>query len=261
MSLIELRQVRKAFGDNRIYDGLDLAIEAGETLTLIGGSGSGKSVLLKMLIGLLSPDEGEIWFDGARIDDLEESAFIKVRQRIGMLFQGAALFDSMSVYENVAYGLAERREMDEAAMRARVAEVLDWVGLPGIEDRRPAELSGGMKKRVGLARAVAPGPEVLLYDEPTTGLDPINVLRISQLIVELSERLGMTSIVVTHDMPSAFMVSDRIAVLLDRRIAVVETVEGLRNTKDPRISAFVHAMGEPPQRATASPGRASSHPK
>jgi phospholipid/cholesterol/gamma-HCH transport system ATP-binding protein len=250
VSLIELRHVRKAFGDNRIFEDVSLAIRAGEKLTLIGGSGTGKSVLLKLLIGLLAPDEGEIWFDGERIDEFNEDAFIKVRRRIGMLFQGAALFDSMSVYENVAYGLAEQGEMDEPAMRARVAEVLEWVGLPGIEDRRPAELSGGMKKRVGLARAVAPGPEVLLYDEPTTGLDPINVLRISELIIELNARLGMTSIVVTHDMPSAFLISDRIAVLLDKRIALVDTVEGVQNAEDPRIHEFVHAMTDAPRRTS-----------
>lgn len=246
MSLIELKNVHKAFGDNRIYEDLCLEVRAGEKLTLIGGSGTGKSVLLKMLIGLLSPDSGEIWFDGRRIDELGETAFLEVRRRIGMLFQGAALFDSMSVFENVAYGLVELGERDESVVRARVREVLEWVGLPGIEDRRPAELSGGMKKRVGLARAVAPGPEVLLYDEPTTGLDPINVLRISQLIVELNARLGMTSIIVTHDMPSAFMVSDRIAVLLDRRIPVVDRPEAIRSSRDPRVYDFVNAMGGAP---------------
>lgn len=244
MSLIELKNIRKAFGDNRIFEDVSLTIRAGEKLTLIGGSGTGKSVLLKMLIGLVAPDSGEIWFDGARIDEHGERAFIEVRRRIGMLFQGAALFDSMSVFQNVAYGLVEQGERDEAVVQARVKEVLEWVGLPGIEERRPAELSGGMKKRVGLARAVAPGPEVLLYDEPTTGLDPINVLRISQLIVELNARLGMTSIVVTHDMPSAFMVSDRIAVLLDKRIALVDRPEGIRNAPDPRIHEFVNAMSE-----------------
>jgi phospholipid/cholesterol/gamma-HCH transport system ATP-binding protein len=244
MPLIELKHVRKAFGANRIYEDVSLQVEKGETLTLIGGSGTGKSVMLKMLIGLLSPDEGEVWFDGARIDDLDEEGFRPVRRRIAMLFQGAALFDSMDVFDNIAYGLREDGR-PEAEIKTRVAEVLEWVGLPGIESRAPAELSGGMKKRVGLARAVAVGPEVILYDEPTTGLDPINVRRISELIVALQEKLRATSLVVTHDMPSAFMVSDRMAMLLDRRIAMVDTVDGIRRAPDPRIRDFVHGMDLP----------------
>jgi phospholipid/cholesterol/gamma-HCH transport system ATP-binding protein len=244
VALIEFRGVQKAFGPNRIYEDLTLSVEKGETLTLIGGSGTGKSVALKMLIGLLPIDGGEIWFDGKRIDELEEEEFLPVRSRIAMLFQGAALFDSMDVFDNVAYGLREQGQTDEVEIKKRVKEVLEWVGLPGIESRAPAELSGGMKKRVGLARALAVGPEMILYDEPTTGLDPINTRRISELIVELKKRLGVTSLVVTHDMQSAFMISDRMAMLLDRRIARVDTVEGMKRALDPRIHTFVHGMDQ-----------------
>ena len=220
-SAITISDVRKAFGDNVIYDGLDLEVRRGETLTVVGPSGSGKSVLLKLIIGLHQPDRGRIVVGGLEVTKLDEAHMREVRRKAAMLFQGAALFDSMSVGENVAYGLYEHFDWPGDKVRARVAECLEWVGLPGIEAMRPADLSGGMKKRVGLARALAPGPEIILYDEPTTGLDPTNTRRINELILSLQEKLGVTSVVITHDIASALAVSDRLALVRDRKIALV----------------------------------------
>ncbi|MGE3635988.1 MAG: ABC transporter ATP-binding protein, partial [Sandaracinaceae bacterium] len=213
MALIEFEGVKKAFGPKVVYASLDLEIQKGEALTIIGGSGMGKSVMLKMLVGLLRVDGGEIRFDGRVISTLQERGMREVRQRIGMLFQGAALFDSLSVRENVAYALREHATMPEAQIHERVAQCLEDVGLPGIEEMYPADLSSGMRKRVGLARAIALRPEVILYDEPTTGLDPIAMAHFTDLIVELNDRYATTTVVVTHDMPSAFRVSDRIAMI------------------------------------------------
>ncbi|MCU0674784.1 MAG: ABC transporter ATP-binding protein [Myxococcota bacterium] len=250
MALIEFRDVRKAFGPKVVYRGLNLAIERGESLTVIGGSGQGKSVMLKMLVGLLSVDSGEISFDGQVISGLDERGFSKVRRRIGMLFQGAALFDSLTVAENVAFGLREIGERDEKAIRGRVTESLGYVGLEGSEDLWPADLSGGMKKRVGLARAIAVRPEVLLYDEPTTGLDPVNIARITDLIQHLQRTLDVTSIVVTHDMPSAFRVSNRIAMIQDGTVIFSGTPKALANADDPRVRDFVE--GNAPENEDAS---------
>jgi phospholipid/cholesterol/gamma-HCH transport system ATP-binding protein len=239
VALIEFRGVRKTFGPKRVYDHLDLDIERGESLTIIGGSGQGKSVMLKMLIGLLDVDEGTIKFDGEDVTHKSERAFAEVRKRIGMLFQGAALFDSLTVRENVAYGLREHLHMSEGEMRDRVAESLAAVGLHGIEHMSPSDLSGGMKKRVGLARAIAVRPEVLLYDEPTTGLDPINTTRINRLILHLKDTLNVTSVVVTHDMNSAFTVSDRIAMIHNGRVIFSGTPDQIRHTSEPHVKAFV----------------------
>ncbi|HXU69456.1 MAG TPA: ATP-binding cassette domain-containing protein [Polyangia bacterium] len=218
---IVISGVRKAFGEKVIYDGLDLEVRRGETLTVVGPSGSGKSVLLKLIIGLHQPDAGRIVVGGLEVTKLDELQLREVRRKAAMLFQGAALFDSMPVGDNVAYGLHEHFDWPADKVRARVAECLEWVGLPGIEAMRPADLSGGMKKRVGLARALAPGPEIILYDEPTTGLDPTNTRRINELILSLQERLGVTSIVITHDIASALAVSDRLALVRDKKIALV----------------------------------------
>ena len=218
---VELEGVKKTFGDKVVYDGLALAVRRGETLTVVGPSGSGKSVLLKLIIGLHRPDAGRVVVGGVDVANLDEEALRDVRLKVAMLFQGAALFDSMSVGENVAYGLHEHFRWPDDKVRARVVECLEAVGLPGIEEMRPADLSGGMKKRVGLARALAPGPEIILYDEPTTGLDPTNTRRINELITSLQDKLGVTSIVITHDMASAMAVSDRIALVRDRKIALV----------------------------------------
>ena len=228
---VELKEVRKAFGDKRIYDGLTLDVRRGETLAVIGPSGVGKSVLLKLIIGLHQADAGRIVVGGVDVTQLPESELRHVRRKVAMLFQGAALFDSMSVGENVAYGLLEHFSWPEDKVRARVAECLEAVGLPKIEAMRPNDLSGGMKKRVGLARALAPGPEIILYDEPTTGLDPSNTRRINELIVSLQDKLGVTSIVITHDMASALAVADRVALLRDRKIALV--VDGAEAESSP----------------------------
>ena len=239
MSLIEFRSVRKAFGDKVLYRDLSLSIEQGETLTIIGGSGCGKSVMLKILIGLLPADAGGIWFDGHDVTQMGTADLQGVRRRIGMLFQGAALFDSISVGENVAYPLREHLRLPEAELTARVAHALERVGLPGIEGMRPNDLSGGMKKRVGLARAIVIGPEVLLYDEPTTGLDPVNVTRINRLIVQLQAELRITSVVVTHDMRSAFEVSNRLAMLHGGRILLTGTPREFQESTEPAVRAFV----------------------
>lgn len=221
--VIRCAGVKKAFGPKVVYEDCTLDVYPGETITIIGGSGTGKSVLLKMLIGLLTADAGTITAFGQEVTRLDERGLQAVRKRVAMLFQGGALFDSLTVSQNIKYPLREHRWGTEREMDARVEEVLEMVGLPGVQKLKPAELSGGMRKRVGLARAIAIQPEVILYDEPTTGLDPINVRRINGLIRSLQARLGVTSIVVTHDMDSAFTVSDRFAMLHDRRIAFVGT--------------------------------------
>jgi len=239
VALIEFRGVKKAFGPKVVYEDLSLDIHAGESLTIIGGSGMGKSVMLKMLMGLLPVDEGSIRFDGQDVVDMPLRAISEVRRRIGMLFQGSALFDSLSVRENVAYGLREHLHMSEEEIDARVHESLAAVGLPGVEAMWPADLSGGMKKRVGLARAIAVHPEVLLYDEPTTGLDPINTTRINRLILKLKDTLKVTSVVVTHDMQSAFAVSDRIAMIHGGCVIFSGSPDAIRESEDPRVRDFI----------------------
>jgi phospholipid/cholesterol/gamma-HCH transport system ATP-binding protein len=238
---IRFSRIFKAFGPKIVYAGLDLEVHRGEVLTICGGSGVGKSVMLKMLIGLLSPDSGHIHFDGQDVTKLSEQALSDIRRRIAMLFQSAALFDSLTVGENVGYGLEEhfRDKLSKEERVERVAWALGLVGLPGIEVMRPSDLSGGMRKRVGLARAVAVQPEVLLYDEPTTGLDPINTARVNHLITGLQERLKITSIVVTHDMKSAFSISDRIAMVHSGRIIQAGTVDEFSSSDDPRVADFI----------------------
>ncbi len=236
---VALHGVKKAFGDKRIYDALDLDVRRGETMAVIGPSGVGKSVLLKLIIGLHKVDDGRIVVGGVDVTHLDEGQLREVRRKAAMLFQGAALFDSLSVGENVAYGLYEHYRWPEAEVQKRVAECLEAVGLPGIEAMRPADLSGGMKKRVGLARALAPGPEIILYDEPTTGLDPSNTRRINELICSLQKRLGVTSIVITHDMDSALAVADRVALLRQRRIALVVDRAAAESTPPPELERFM----------------------
>lgn len=239
MPLIEFRGVKKAFGSKVVYRDLNLEVRRGEALTIIGGSGQGKSVMLKMLIGLLRADEGSIHFDGNEISSLHEDHFPAIRKRIGMLFQGAALFDSLTVRENVAYGLREHGKPTNDEIDAVVHESLSYVGLPGIEKMWPSDLSGGMKKRVGLARAIAVKPEILLYDEPTTGLDPINTTRINRLILHLKKTLNMTTVVVTHDMSSAFTISDRIVMIHGGRVVFSGTPDEVRSTREPLVRDFV----------------------
>jgi phospholipid/cholesterol/gamma-HCH transport system ATP-binding protein len=239
--LISFQRIRKIFGQKVVYSHLELEVFRGEVMTIVGGSGVGKSVMLKMLIGLLRPDRGTISFDAQDVTQMKEGQLAVVRQRIAMLFQGAALFDSLSVGENVAYGLEEhfRDRMTRAERLERVAWALELVDLPGIEHMRPADLSGGMRKRVGLARAIAVRPEVLLYDEPTTGLDPINTARVNHLIMGLQQKLNITSIVVTHDMKSVFEISDRIAMVHSGRIIAVGTPDQFRATQDKRVADFI----------------------
>jgi phospholipid/cholesterol/gamma-HCH transport system ATP-binding protein len=240
--VIEVRGLCKAFDGREVFDGLDLTVFRGETLTILGGSGSGKSVLLKLIIGLLEADRGEIRVFGQDLVALSEDERLPLRARIAMLFQGGALFDSLSVADNLAYPLRRQPRFSPEAIPARIAEVLELVGLPGIGDMLPAALSGGMRKRVALARAIAPQPEVVLYDEPTTGLDPLSTRRIDDLIRSINLRMGITSIVVTHDLPSAFLISDRIAFLADGRIHAVEDRRHFMQSPDPAIRSFLEAM-------------------
>ena len=237
--LIRFEGVRKRFGDKVVYDALDLEVYSGETLTIIGGSGVGKSVLLKFLLGLLRPDEGRIFAFGDEISSYNERQWIALRRRIAMLFQGGALFDSMTVLQNVAYPLREHGWRDEGAIKEQVSRVLGMVGLEGVEALQPAELSGGMQKRVALARAIAIEPEVILYDEPTTGLDPINIRRINGLIRHLQSTLGVTSVVVTHDMDSALTVADRFAMVHEAQIGFEGTREETERSELPFVKEFI----------------------
>jgi phospholipid/cholesterol/gamma-HCH transport system ATP-binding protein len=241
-AIIRFVDVCKSFGALQVFDRLSLDVREGEILTLLGGSGCGKSVLLKMILGLMSWQSGSVFVDGDDITDLAEHEMLPVRRKVGMLFQNGALFDSLTVAENLAYPLRERGAKDERKIAARVAEVLEMVGLPGVESKMPAELSGGMRKRVALARAISEAPKVLLYDEPTTGLDPINVRRISELILDLNHRLKVTSICVTHDLASAYMVSDRLAMIADLRVIAVAPTEELRKSDNPTVQQFLNAM-------------------
>jgi phospholipid/cholesterol/gamma-HCH transport system ATP-binding protein len=227
---VSLAGVAKRFGSNVVYQSLDLELRRGETLSVLGPSGVGKSVMLKLIIGLFQADGGRIVVDGTDITRLSEAdpKMREVRRRVGMLFQGSALFDSLSVRDNVAYGLREHFHWAAEKVKARVKECLEWVGLPGSEAMRPADLSGGMKKRVGLARALAPGPDIILYDEPTTGLDPTNTRRINELIVALRQRLGVSALVITHDMSSALAVADRVALLEHGRIVTTVAADEAR---------------------------------
>ncbi len=239
--LIQFRHVRKAFGPKVVFSDLTLDVVRGETITILGASGSGKSVMLKMLIGLLPADGGEIFFKGRDVVKMNEEELVELRRRIAYLFQGGALFDSLSVGDNVAYGLREQfwNSMTEGEIGARVEESLALVGLPGIEGMRPSDLSGGMRKRVGLARTLALQPEVILYDEPSTGLDPINTSRINHLIQSIQRRLELTSLVVTHDMGTAFTVSDRLAMIGRGRVLFVGSKEELRKTDREAVRDFI----------------------
>lgn len=237
--IIEFKDVYKSFNGLIVHNGINLSILEGEIISLLGGSGSGKSVLLKELIGLTKPDRGNIIVMDKNVTQLREDDLIKLREHVGMLFQGSALFDSLTVFENVAYPLREHLKLTEEEIKERVAEKLKLVGLSGIETKMPAELSGGMKKRVGLARAIATEPDIILYDEPTTGLDPITAQRINELIIELRRKLGITTIVVTHDLHCVKTVSDRIAMLYDGKILTVGTWEQLATSGLQAVKDFI----------------------
>lgn len=239
--LYEVRGLKVAFGEKVVLDGVDLDIHHNEVLTIIGESGSGKSVLVKSLIGLVQAVEGCVFFDGRDYHGAKEREWMHVRRRVGMLFQEGALFDSQTVFTNVAYGLREHRLLSEEEIPARVAESLTSVALPGIEQMRPRDLSGGMQKRVGLARAIAMRPQIIFYDEPTEGLDPINVTRVNRLLLRLRDRHGVTPVIVTHNMRSAFGISDRVVMLHGGKVVLDGPPDELRGTGDPRLQAFLAA--------------------
>ncbi|MBN2288108.1 MAG: ABC transporter ATP-binding protein [Candidatus Glassbacteria bacterium] len=251
MTLIELKSVCKSLGGQRVLDRLDLAIDRGETLVIMGRSGAGKSVILKHIIGLMKPDSGEVLFDGQRIDTLSRHQLNETRKRFGMLFQGSALFDSMSVQENVCAALRRHKKLSPGEVRRIVAAKLEAVGLSGIEEKMPDELSGGMRKRVGLARAIAMDPEVVLYDEPTTGLDPITAHQINDLILQTRSQFGVTSVVVTHDVTNALKVGTRVCLLVNGKINFSGRPDEVRNTDNPYVRQFLEARGVGP--VTAAP--------
>lgn len=238
---ISIRGLEKSYGSKHVLRGVDLDVFGGETMVVLGGSGEGKSVLLRHINGLERPDAGEVWVDGHNLNRLSESELAAIRTKVSMVFQQNALFDSLTVYQNVSYPLHEHSTMDEAAVRARVAEVLAMVELHGAEALYPAELSGGMKKRAALARALALAPDAVLFDEPTTGLDPIVASRINAMIRGLQRRLGLTSVVVTHDLRGALYVGDRFALLDQGRIRFVGSAEEVRRSTDELMHQFVAA--------------------
>jgi phospholipid/cholesterol/gamma-HCH transport system ATP-binding protein len=244
--MISIRGLSKRLGSKQVLLGLDLDIQKGETIVVLGPSGTGKSVLLKHIIGLMVPDAGSVEVDGENIVGMNERDIDRVRKRFGMLFQGSALFDSMSVGENVGLSLREHTKMPEREIEARVKERLEWVGLKGVEAMQPASLSGGMRKRAALARAIAMDPQFILYDEPTTGLDPIMADVINQLIRSLQARLGVTSVVVTHDLTSAFTVADRVAMLYGGKVIFQGTPDDVRRTTDPLMRQFIEGSSRGP---------------
>jgi phospholipid/cholesterol/gamma-HCH transport system ATP-binding protein len=243
--MIEVRDLKKRFGTHSILDGVSFRIEKGESVVIIGRSGGGKSVLLKHLIGLLKPDAGQVLIEGEDIVPMNERQLLRVRRKFGMLFQSAALFDSMTVAENVGFAFRHERSLPEKEIRKKVAEVLEMVDLPGTEDKKPSELSGGMKKRVGLARAIIYQPQIILYDEPTTGLDPIVSDSIDQLILRVRDRLDVTTVVVTHDMRSTRRLGQRILMLHNQRIYASGTPDRIFSSQDPVVRQFTEGISDP----------------
>lgn len=243
---IEIKDLYRSFNSLSVLQGVNLTIEKGETIVIIGRSGCGKSVLLKHIIGILKPDSGHILVDGVDITELGEYELNEYRKGFGMLFQGAALFDSLTVRGNVAFGLEEHMMLPQQEICNRVREYLGMVGLEGVEDKKPSELSGGMRKRVGLARAIAMSPEFILYDEPTTGVDPIMGDIINDLILKLHDQLKVTSIAVTHDMVSAYKIADRVAMLYNGKIIFSGSPEEIKEAKDPIVQQFITGSAEGP---------------
>ena len=238
--LYEISGVAKSFGTHRVLDGVDLVVNKNEFLAIVGESGTGKSLLAKIMLGLVPADAGKIVFDGEDVTHVRERQWVHVRQRVGVLLQSSGLFDSMTVLDNVAYGLREQRVMDEPAILKRVAESLALVALPGTEAMHPGNLSGGMRKRVALARAIAMRPEVLIYDGPTEGLDPINVGRVNRLLAGLRRQMGITTVVITHQMETVFGVADRVLMLADGKIAIEGSPDALWHSEDPRLRPFLN---------------------
>jgi len=245
--MIRIRDLHKSFGPKHVLDGIDLDVGRAESVVVIGGSGTGKSVLLKCILGIMQPDAGTIEIDGQEVTRLSRRAREEVMQKFGMLFQGAALFDSLPVWENVAFGLLQVRKLPRAEARARAVEVLGQVGLPPeVADLAPAELSGGMQKRVGLARAIATQPEILFFDEPTTGLDPIMADVINELIARSVRQLGATAVSITHDLASARKIADRVAMLYQGKIVWQGPVATLADSGNPYVDQFIHGRAEGP---------------
>ena len=237
--MIEIANLHKSFGSFQVLRGVNLTVEKGESMTVIGGSGSGKSVLIKHIIGLLFPDKGEVKVSGQVLNKLDDHQLNELRKKFGMLFQMAALFDSLTVWENVGFGLKQHTKLSDKEIRAIATEKLALVGLKNVEDKMPVDLSGGMRKRVGLARAIAMDAEIILYDEPTTGLDPITADSINDLIVDLRRKLGVTSVAITHDMHSAYKISDRIAMLYKGEIQEIGTPDQIKSTTNPIVKQFI----------------------
>ena len=240
--MLELKNVSMSFQDRRILDDVSLQVQRGEILVVIGPSGSGKSTLLRLMIGLLKPDSGQIWVDGREISRLDEEELNRIRRNMGMVFQYSALFDSMTVGENVAFGIRQHTKMPEDEIHAVIKRSLRMVGLMGKENVMPSELSGGMKKRVSLARAVALKPKIVLYDEPTSGLDPVMSTTINRLIMSTQRILGVTAVVVTHDMDSAFTIADRIAMMYDEKIIEIATPDEFRQSENPLVRQFISGV-------------------
>ena len=259
-TMILVKDVYKSFGSNHVLRGLNLEVKCGESMVVIGGSGTGKSVLIKCIIGLLRHDRGEIFVDGQEISHLDEEQWNELRKKFGMLFQRDALFDSMSVWENVGFGLRRHTHRSDDEIRGIAVEKLKLVGLENIERLMPAELSGGMRKRVSLARAIAMEPAILLYDEPTTGLDPIMANVINDLIVTMREKLEVTSIAITHDMNSAYRIGDRIAMLYKGEIIEVGTPDEIKSSSDPIVQQFIQGEIEGPITQGADFSRQLSQP-
>jgi phospholipid/cholesterol/gamma-HCH transport system ATP-binding protein len=239
MSLISIKNLHKRFGRQVVLDGVDLDIHEGERLVILGASGSGKSVMLKHIVGLLKPDDGEVWFDGSRVDLMREHELVRVRTQVGFLFQMGALFDSLTCAENIAFPLAEHTQKPKEEIARVVAEKLSMIGLPDVGPKTPAQLSGGQRKRVALARAIAMNPRVVMYDEPTTGLDPIRSDVINELILKLSNEMTITSIVVTHDMISAFKVATRLVMLYHGKIIFDGTPDQARASNNDIMRRFI----------------------
>ena len=259
-AMILVKDVYKSFGSNHVLRGLNLQVQSGESMVVIGGSGTGKSVLIKCIIGLLYHDRGEIHVDGQEISHLNEEEWNELRKKFGMLFQRDALFDSMSVWENVGFALRRHTTLADDEVKATAVEKLKLVGLENVENLMPAELSGGMRKRVSLARAIAMEPAILLYDEPTTGLDPIMANVINELIVTMREKLDVTSIAITHDMVSAYRIADRIAMLYKGEIIEVGTPDDIKASSNPIVQQFIHGEVEGPITRGADFARQLSQP-
>lgn len=237
--MIEFKNLVKRFGTRTVLNGLNLQIREGEIIFILGTSGTGKSVLLKNIVGLLTPDEGEIWIDNEEVSRFTEEQYLPIRKKCGMVFQHPALFDSLTVFENVAFGLRRHYQLPEDVVRAKVNRALQLVNLPGVEGKRPAQISYGMQKRVSLARTVALEPRILLFDEPTTGLDPVTTTAVNQLILDLSRQLKTTSLVVSHDMNCALGIADRIVVLDRGQIAALGTPEEMKKSEHPLVKDFL----------------------